>query len=72
MTAFRLNWCRSSMTGACWPIADDILVFARIGDVSGGTGNISAFIVDAKLGIFQKMDTMRWAEIVETVKIEKM
>jgi alkylation response protein AidB-like acyl-CoA dehydrogenase len=30
------------------PVADYILVFARIGDASGGTRNISAFIVDAK------------------------
>jgi alkylation response protein AidB-like acyl-CoA dehydrogenase len=30
------------------PVADYILVFARIGDISGGTRNISAFIVDAK------------------------
>jgi alkylation response protein AidB-like acyl-CoA dehydrogenase len=30
------------------PVADYILVFARVGDISGGTRNISAFIVDAK------------------------
>ena len=30
------------------PVADYILVFARIGDISGGTRNLSAFIVDAK------------------------
>jgi alkylation response protein AidB-like acyl-CoA dehydrogenase len=30
------------------PVADYILVFARIGDISGGTRNISAFIVEAK------------------------
>ena len=30
------------------PVADYILVFARIGDVSGGTRNLSAFIVEAR------------------------
>jgi alkylation response protein AidB-like acyl-CoA dehydrogenase len=30
------------------PVADYILVFARVGDISGGTRNISAFTVDAK------------------------
>jgi alkylation response protein AidB-like acyl-CoA dehydrogenase len=45
-SAYILNGEKCYITFA--PVADYILVFARIGDISGGTGNLSAFIVDAK------------------------
>jgi alkylation response protein AidB-like acyl-CoA dehydrogenase len=44
--AYTLNGEKCYITFS--PVADYILVFARIGDISGGTRNISAFIVDAK------------------------
>ncbi|MBR0895946.1 acyl-CoA dehydrogenase family protein [Bradyrhizobium tropiciagri] len=44
--AYILNGEKCFITFA--PVADYILVFARVGDPSGGTRNISAFIVDAK------------------------
>lgn len=45
-TAYVLNGEKCYITFA--PVADYILVFARIGDIGGGTSNLSAFIVDAK------------------------
>jgi alkylation response protein AidB-like acyl-CoA dehydrogenase len=45
-SAYILNGEKCYITFA--PVADYILVFARIGDISGGTANLSAFIVDAK------------------------